>query len=50
MPKIYNYKRTKKNSINFLILFLFNISTYSKFIISEILIPFIQELNGLSIG
>ena len=38
-----------KDSINDLIIFLSNIKSFSDFIISEILIPFIQEINDLSI-
>ena len=46
------YKKIKekiKESINDLIIFLSNIKTYSEFIISEILIPFIQEIDELNL-
>ena len=43
-------KQQIKDSINDIIIFLSNIKTFSEFIIAEILIPFIQELNDLNIN
>ena len=43
-------KEQIKDSINDIIIFISNIKEYSDFIISEILIPFIQELNDININ